>query len=650
MKLRFVAASSAGTVLFLALAACHDSTGGNPAPTDYTIGGSIAGLAGGEQVILEDNGSDALTVTADGNFTFATAVPENQGYAVTVSTQPTGQTCTVSSGSGAGVTANVTSVSVACSTDTYSIGGSVSGLASGAQVTLDNNGADPQIVAANGTFTFSAPVAYGGSYTVTVGTEPVGQTCTVSNGSGNGVEADVTTVGVTCSNDTYSIGGTVTGLASGTQVTLDNNGADPMTITANGSFTFSTPVAYGSSYAITVGTQPAGQECVVANGSGSNVTANVATISVACAMVTETVLASFGANATDGKAPYSGLIQGSDGNLYGTTSAGGSSGQGTIFKVTPDGTLTVLYSFSSSADGGYAPYSALIQGSDGNLYGTTADGGANGGGTVFKITLAGALTVVYSFSLSGTDGLAPLAGLIQASDGNFYGTTQEGGTNNAGTVFKVTPAGVETLLHSFGGTGTGDGFAPQAALIQGTDGNFYGTTSDGGAHNFGTVFKVTPAGVESVLYSFGASGNSDGNEPEAALIQGSDGNFYGTTRVGGANGAGTVFKITPAGVETVIYSFPAINGTNSADPESGLFQGSDGNFYGTTVNGGGDNVGTIFKVTPSGVETLLYSFGSQSGDGTTPRCSSGLIKGTDGHLYGTTVSGGTYDAGTVFRF
>ncbi len=617
----------------------------------YSIGGSVAGLASDAQVILENNGADALTLSANGSFTFSTPVAYDSGYAVTVSTQPTGQVCTVSKGSGAGVTANVTTVSITCSTDTYTVGGSITGLATGTQVTLDNNAADPLTVNANGTFTFSTPVAYGGSYAVTVGTQPVGQTCTVSNGSGGAVKADVATVSITCSADTYTIGGTVTGLTSGAQVTLENNGADPLTVTANGSFTFSTPVAFAGSYAVTVGTQPSGQDCVVTNGAGSDVTANVSNVSVTCTQVTETVVASFGATSTAGTAPYAGLIQGSDGNFYGTTSAGGTNNRGSVFKVTPDGTLTVLYSFGSLANNadGYTPYSGLIQGSDGNFYGTTAFGGPNGGGTVFKVTPAGALTVIYSFSTSGTDGLEPLGTLLQGSDGNFYGTTVEGGANNNGVVFKVTPSGVETVLHSFGTLSSGDAAAPEtAALVQGSDGNFYGTTLDGGANNTGAVFKVTPAGVETVLYSFGSSTGTDGNEPEGGLTQGTDGNFYGTTRVGGANGAGTVFKITPAGVETVIYSFPAINGTNSADPYSGLLLGSDGNFYGTTLNGGGANVGTIFKVTPTGVETLLYAFGSHAGDGATPR--SGLIMGTDGHFYGTTTSGGTYDAGTVFRF
>jgi uncharacterized repeat protein (TIGR03803 family) len=190
----------------------------------------------------------------------------------------------------------------------------------------------------------------------------------------------------------------------------------------------------------------------------------------------------------------------------------------------------------------------LIEGTDGNFYGTTTLGGAHGGGTVFKITLAGVETVLYSFGATNTDAFEPRAGLILGSDGNFYGTTYAGGAHQqSGTVFKITPTGAETVLYSFGATST-DAALPVAGLIQGTDGNFYGTTSSGGTNGVvaltaGTVFKVTPAGVETVLHSFGTS-STDGAEPEGALIQGADGNLYGTTFLGGANSEGTVFKIT----------------------------------------------------------------------------------------------------------
>jgi len=250
--------------------------------TTFTIGGSVSGLGDGLQVTLYNNSGDALTLTANGTFTFATPVAYNGSYDVTVSTQPTGQTCTVSSGSGSGVTANVTAVTVTCSTNTYTIGGSISGLGDGVQVTLYNNGGDALTLTANGTFTFTTPVAYNGSYNVTVSTQPTGQTCTVSSGSGSGVTTNVTAVTVTCSTNTFTIGGSVSGLGDGLQVTLYNNGGDALTLNANGTFTFATPVAYNGSYDVTVNTQPTGQTCTVSSGSGSGVAANVTAVTVSC--------------------------------------------------------------------------------------------------------------------------------------------------------------------------------------------------------------------------------------------------------------------------------------------------------------------------------------------------------------------------------
>ena len=268
------------------LVSCGGGGGGGGGGTSsssgstYTIGGSISGLSG--QVTLLNNGADPLIVKANGSFTFATPVANNGSYAVTVGTQPTGQTCTVTSGSGAGVVANITNVSVVCSTITYTIGGSISGL--NGQVTLLNNGADALIVKANGSFTFATPIAYNGSYAVTVGTQPTGQTCSIANntGSGTNVIGNINNVSVVCSATTYSLSGT--GLVG--QVTLFNNLADAKTITANGAFTFPTPIANGGSYLVTVGTQPTGQVCSVALGSGINVTANVSTVSVTCATAT----------------------------------------------------------------------------------------------------------------------------------------------------------------------------------------------------------------------------------------------------------------------------------------------------------------------------------------------------------------------------
>jgi uncharacterized repeat protein (TIGR03803 family) len=450
----------------------------------------------------------------------------------------------------------------------------------------------------------------------------------------------------------YSVGGTLSGLASGASVVLQDSGGNDTTVSANGSFTFSTQVANNAGYAVTVLKQPTGQTCTVTSGSGSVSGANVTSVGVACDPATESVIHAFDVN-RDGLDPVANVVQGSDGNFYGTTRNGGTSNFGTVFKVTPAGVETVLHFFAGGTTDGSLPTAALIQGSDGNFYGTTSGGGSKGAGTVFSITPAGVETVLYSFGGGITDGSAPKAALILGGDGNLYGTTSNGGTSGSGTVFRITPAGVETVLHSFGG-GAVDGSNPNAALVLGSDGNFYGTTIYGGTNTSGTVFKITPAGIETVLYSFDCS-NTAACNPNAALIQGSDGNFYGTTTNGGPSfHRGTVFKITPAGIETVLYSFACSN-TDGCMPNAALIQGSDGNFYGTTSSGGPLGAGTVFKITPAGVETVLHLFpggnyifeGGSTTDGVTPNAA--LILGSDGNFYGTTSNGGTGNSGSLFK-
>ena len=371
-------------------------------------------------------------------------------------------------------------------------------------------------------------------------------------------------------------------------------------------------------------------------------------------------------NCWDGSGPSAGLVQGSNGNFYGTTQNGGwAYGPGTIFMITPTGALTTIYTFGSQTGDGTFPMGSLVQGRDGNFYGTTLMGGANVGpngdscGTVFKITPSGALTTLHSFcSQSGyTDGASPYAGLVQGSDGNFYGTTSAGGANGYGTVFKITPGGTLTTLYSFcSQSGCTDGQNPLGPLIQGSDGNYYGTTEWGGAnYSFGTVFKITPSGALTTLYSFcSQSGCADGGYPLAGLVQGSDGNLYGTTNSGGLYpySGGTVFQITPSGTLTTLYSFCSQSGcADGGYPVAGLTQGSDGNLYGTTYSGGlyPYSGGTVFQITPSGTLTTLYSFCSQSGctDGAYPN--GGLMQAGDGKLYGTTEGGGGAKGdGTVF--
>ncbi|MBE7213045.1 MAG: hypothetical protein INR65_18695, partial [Gluconacetobacter diazotrophicus] len=345
----------------------------------------------------------------------------------------------------------------------------------------------------------------------------------------------------------------------------------------------------------------------------------------------------------DGLTPVASLVEGSDGNFYGTTSAGGPCNNGTIFQQTPAGVLTTLYSFTGGSDGG-VPEGSLVLGGDGNFYGTASTGGASNSGTIFKVTPAGVLTTLYAFT-GGSDGLSPEAGLVQGGDGNFYGVTAYygepefgAGAFGSGTVFRVTPDGVLTTLHRF--SESGDGALPQAALVQGGDGNFYGTTAYGGTDDAGTVFRITPAGAYTELYSF--STQMGGNMPRASLVQGGDGNFYGTTSSGGeAAEGGTVFKITPDGTLTTLGTFTFDNGAN---PYGGLAMGADGNFYGTTTYANPGSDGTIFKITPDGTLTTVYQFSGS--DGRTPKAA--LVLGRDGNFYGTTAYGGNADAGTTF--
>jgi uncharacterized repeat protein (TIGR03803 family) len=294
-------------------------------------------------------------------------------------------------------------------------------------------------------------------------------------------------------------------------------------------------------------------------------------------------------------------------------------------------------------------YAVLVQGADGNFYGTTYLGGSNDDGTVFKMSPKGALTTLHSFG--GTDGSQPLAGLAEGSDGDFYGTTNLGGSHSAGTVFKITPSGQFTTLHSFcSKAACADGQSSYAGLILATDGNLYGTTLAGGSHGDGTVFKITKSGAFSTLYSFcSQSGCADGEFPQIGLVQASNGNLYGATIVGGAYGSGTVFELTLSGVLTTVYSICSQNGCPDGNYlYAPLTQAQDGTLYGIMQIGGANNGGTIFKITLSGTLTTLYSFCSQPAcaDGQYP--AAGLVQTTNGNLYGTTADGGGHGHGTVF--
>jgi uncharacterized repeat protein (TIGR03803 family) len=352
-------------------------------------------------------------------------------------------------------------------------------------------------------------------------------------------------------------------------------------------------------------------------------------------------------NTANGAKPAAGLIQAGDGNFYGTTAGGGSSSAGTVFQLTPAGTLNTLVNFSGTNGAGAIPHGGVIQGSDGNFYGTTYFGGSSGYGTIFQLTANGAgFTLNTLVNFNSADGANPAAGLIQGKDGNFYGTTPFGGSANEGTAFQLIPNGPGFTLNTLVTFNFNNGANPYGGLIQGSDGNFYGTTSSvsiSGSNSFGSAFKMTTGGTLTSLATFSGA---NGDYPNASLIQGSDGNFYGTTYYGGSLGYGTVFQLTPAGALTTVVNFTSANGAN---PYAGLIQASDGNFYGTTYYGGSSGYGTVFQLTPNGAGftlNTLVNFNSTNGANPLP----GLIQGRDGGLYGTTSAGGAVNVGTVFRF
>jgi uncharacterized repeat protein (TIGR03803 family) len=334
-------------------------------------------------------------------------------------------------------------------------------------------------------------------------------------------------------------------------------------------------------------------------------------------------------DSTHGRQPRGGLSQGREGNLHGTTVFGGAKaciddiGCGVVFKITPSGTFIVSHRFDV-ADGS-EPASGLTLGRDGNFYGTTSGGGSNGYGTIFRITNGGSLTTLYNFA-GGTDGRFPWARPIQRTDGNFYGTTFYG------TAYKITPSGTFTSLGPTPGAGS-PGLGGMPPLLQGLDGAFYGTTQTGGTYGWGTVFKITPEGVITVVYSFDGV---HGATPAAEVIQGGDGDFYGTAYYQGSYGQGVIFKLTPQGSLTVLHNFPDPNYPNDGlSPIVGLVQATDGSFYGATNSGGIENSGVIFRITQSGTYSILYNFDDTHGGGpaSTP------IQHTNGKIYGTAEGG-----------
>lgn len=349
-------------------------------------------------------------------------------------------------------------------------------------------------------------------------------------------------------------------------------------------------------------------------------------------------------NDTDGYGPGAALVQGVDGNLYGTTGSGGTRNSGVIFNISPTGTLTLVRSICTPASCalGAIPTSALVLASSGFWFGVAGGGGEHSTGTVFQSNHNTIFHPDYSFcsQINCSDGENP-TGLIQGADLNFYGTTYNGGAFNFGEVFVLQPHGqTPTTVHSFcAEPSCADGAAPAAPPIQAANGNFYGTTYAGGVNDKGTIYELTPGGVLTTLYKFCSQANcADGGQPVARLVQASNGYFYGITTTGGANGSGTIFRITSAGVLTTLHNFCAqANCLDGGSSNAELIQANDGNFYGVSQSGGAHNAGIIFQMAPGGSFVVRHNFNVHTG--AFPE--GALVQATDGKLYGTNAGGGS---------
>ena len=415
----------------------------------YPIGGTLSGLLPGAQVTLTDNGADPLTISADGAFSFPSSVAYQGSYNVTVATQPSGETCTVQKGDGVSVIAPVTTVSVVCATDAFSIGGGVKGLLPDGQITLRNNGADPLTLAANGSFIFPASVAYHGGYNVTIATQPTGQTCTVANGAGVASAMDVTNIAVICSTNTFTIGGKVSGLSAGTQLVLENDGADPLTLLANGSFTFATPVSYNGSFDVTVGTQPLGQTCTVSSGVGVSLSSDIDTVSVVCAADTYAVGGSITGLVADGLVlknngddPLA-VAAGSSNFRFASPVAYNSGYSVTVFQQPLGERCTIT---NASSPTGTADVTTVAVSCAADVPSATSIAPAQGslqGGTVVTITGSNFVAGSTSVSLDGT--VIPAASVsVTSSTSLTFTTPAHAGGNVAVSV--TTPGGTSSAV------------------------------------------------------------------------------------------------------------------------------------------------------------------------------------------------------------
>ncbi|MBW4050721.1 MAG: hypothetical protein HIU85_04545 [Proteobacteria bacterium] len=467
----------------------------------YTVGGSLNGLAGGTQVTLENNGSDALTLSTNGPFKFSKPIAYDGSYNVTMATQPANEICTVSNGSGAAITDAITTISVTCTTETFAVGGGITGLASGQRLTLHDNGGDALAVTTNGQFNFATPIAFGSSYSVTVAAQPTGQICTVNNGSGTNVDYNVTTISVTCATETFTVGGTLTGLAAGAQVTLYQNGADPLTLTANGTFQFATPIAYGGSYTVTVATQPSAQWCVVSGGAGATVAANVTTVSVACVDTLLTTPGSYSWTVPAGIASINVVATGGGGGGGGMsgTSAGSAGGGAAVVTSTLNVTPGQILTLTVGGGGG-----AGSSGPSGISGGYTCGGGGGGGGAT-------------SVDAGDTDQVIAGGG---GGGGSCNGSTAGGNGGGSGGAGGSGVSGGGGASGGSGGTGGTGGIS--GGMFGGGDGASGGSGSGGAGGDGGNNTSSYPGGP-------GGSGSGSGSGGSA---------LSGSTSGGGGGGDG----------------------------------------------------------------------------------------------------------------
>ena len=346
--------------------------------------------------------------------------------------------------------------------------------------------------------------------------------------------------------------------------------------------------------------------------------------------------------ASHGGDPYASLARDAAGNLYSTVDyGGGTSYAGGVFKVAPDGTEAMLYNLTGGADGAY-PFSSVVRDSKGNLYGTTSQGGSDNAGVVFKVDPSGTETVLHNFA-GGADGVIPTGGLVRDKAGNLYGTTSQGGTSNDGIVFKISPSGKETILHTFTGSAKDGKYPTYTTLLMDAQGNFYGVTEEGGSADGGILYKLSKTGKLTILHSF-KGGTTDGCNVLGTPFMDAAGNFYGTTSSCGTHTLGTVWEVKKNGQERLLHSFAG--GTSDGEyPLAGVVKDATGNLYGNTETGGASDVGTVYRIGNTGKFTLLHSF--EGTDGKYPYGS--FAQNSKGTIFGSTQNGGTIGYGTVWK-